>query len=69
MRRQIAEETRLVDAVTDLLLYAYKGSQDTRQGWLQPILAVAVIDGADANSGIPGDVVSKLALIEQSVCA
>lgn len=50
--REMAEETGLVDAVTDALLGTYKGVPVHAPGRVFTDLAVAVADGADAISGI-----------------
>ena len=50
--REMAEETGLVDAVTDALLGTYRGVPVHPPGRVFTDLAVAVADGADAISGI-----------------
>lgn len=50
--REVAEDTGLVDAVTDALLGTYKGVPTHAPGRVFTDLAVAVADGADAISGI-----------------
>ena len=50
--REIAEETGLVDAVTEALLDTYKGVPVHAPGRVFTDLAVAVADGADAISGV-----------------